>query len=107
MVTEERAVELVEALLSKEHQAALAKHGKWQVAVLEVEEHALGWLVFWQSMKYIRSRDPADVRHLREPPGHARNPARGGQVVGRSVAGAHPTTAAAVPAISTPLAFAH
>lgn len=62
MVTEERAVELVEALLWKERQEALAKYGKWpDVAVLEVKEHSLGWLIFWQSVEYIRSRDWADM----------------------------------------------
>ena len=28
-----------------------------ELAVLDVEEHPLGWLVFWQSVEYIRSRD--------------------------------------------------
>jgi hypothetical protein len=26
-----------------------------------VEEHPLGWLVFWQSVDYIRSGDPFDM----------------------------------------------
>ncbi|MFJ6137879.1 YrhB domain-containing protein [Kitasatospora sp. NPDC092286] len=62
MVTEERAVKLVEALLSKKRQEALAKYGKSpEVVVLSVEEHALGWLVGWQSVEYIRSRDPLNM----------------------------------------------
>ncbi|MEU1502032.1 YrhB domain-containing protein [Streptomyces sp. NPDC005732] len=54
MVTEERAVDLVEALLLRERQES-----PWlpELAVLDVEEHVLGWLVTSQSVEYIRSRD--------------------------------------------------
>lgn len=54
VVTKERAAQLVEALLSRERQES-----PWlpELAVLDVEEHALGWLVFWQSVEYIRSRE--------------------------------------------------
>ncbi|MBE3016231.1 hypothetical protein IL992_44865 [Microbispora sp. NEAU-D428] len=54
MVTKERASKLVEALLSRERQES-----PWmpELAVLAVEEHSLGWLVVWQSVEYIRSRD--------------------------------------------------
>lgn len=57
MVTKERAVELVEALLSRERQESPWMARLPELAVLEVVEHALGWLVFWQSVEYIRSRD--------------------------------------------------
>lgn len=54
MVTKERAVQLVEGLLSSEQQES-----PWlpEAAVCDVREHALGWLVTWQSVEYIRSRD--------------------------------------------------
>ncbi|MEU3742577.1 YrhB domain-containing protein [Streptomyces sp. NPDC032198] len=57
MVTKERAVELVEILLSREQQESPCTARLPELAVLDVEEHALGWLVFWQSVEYIRSRD--------------------------------------------------
>ncbi|MFI7631228.1 YrhB domain-containing protein [Microbispora rosea] len=57
MVTKERAVELVEALLRCKRQESLSMAGRPDLAVLDVEEHALGWLVIWQSVEYIRSRD--------------------------------------------------
>ncbi|MET9919596.1 YrhB domain-containing protein [Streptomyces sp. NPDC006435] len=57
MVIKERAVELVEALLSRERQESPWMAQLPELAVLDVEEHALGWLVFWQSVEYIRSRD--------------------------------------------------
>ncbi|MBB4715138.1 hypothetical protein BJ965_005020 [Streptomyces luteogriseus] len=57
MVTKERAVELVEALLSRERQESPWMARLPEAAVLDVKEHALGWLVTWQSVEYIRSRD--------------------------------------------------
>ncbi|MEU4360143.1 YrhB domain-containing protein [Streptomyces virginiae] len=57
MVTKERAVELVEALLSRQRQESLWRAWMPEVAVVDVEEHAFGWLVFLQSVEYIRSRD--------------------------------------------------
>lgn len=57
VVTKERAVELVEALLSRERQESPWMARLPEVAVLDVKEHALGWLVTWQSVEYIRSRD--------------------------------------------------
>lgn len=57
VVTKERAMELVEALLSRERQESPWRAELPEVAVLDVEEHALGWLVTWQSVEYIRSRD--------------------------------------------------
>ncbi|WP_377273558.1 YrhB domain-containing protein [Peterkaempfera sp. SMS 1(5)a] len=57
MVTKERAVELVEALLSEERQESPWMAQLPEPAVVGVEEHAFGWLVFWQSVEYIRSGD--------------------------------------------------
>ncbi|MGW4894870.1 YrhB domain-containing protein [Kitasatospora sp. NPDC004240] len=54
MVTEERAVELVEALLSRQRQESPWMARGPEVAVLDVQEHALGWLVTWQSVEYVR-----------------------------------------------------
>ncbi|TWF91365.1 YrhB domain-containing protein [Kitasatospora viridis] len=58
MVTKERAVELVEALLLREHEAS-----PWlpELGVIKVEEHALGWLVFLQGVEYIRTRRFEDM----------------------------------------------
>lgn len=44
---------LVEALLVRER----AQSRLPELAVIGVEEHALGWLVFWQSAEYVRSRE--------------------------------------------------
>ncbi|MFD0733679.1 YrhB domain-containing protein [Planotetraspora mira] len=54
MVTKVRAVELVEDLL-----LCKRRESPWmpELAVLDVEEHALGWLVFLQSVEYIRTRE--------------------------------------------------
>ncbi|GAA1098678.1 YrhB domain-containing protein [Kitasatospora arboriphila] len=52
MITEQGAVELVEALLVKERQ------GGTEVAVDGVQEHALGWLVHCDTVECIRTRDP-------------------------------------------------
>ncbi|MFE5366600.1 YrhB domain-containing protein [Streptomyces mirabilis] len=57
VVTKERAVELVEALLSRKRQESPWMARLPELAVLDVKEHALGWLVTWQSVEYIRSRD--------------------------------------------------
>ncbi|MEU4684058.1 YrhB domain-containing protein [Streptomyces xinghaiensis] len=57
VVNKERAVELVEDLLSRERQESPRMAGPPELAVLDVEEHALGWLVFVQAVEYIRSRD--------------------------------------------------
>jgi hypothetical protein len=50
-------VELVEALLAVEQ----AQRALPELAVSEVEEHALGWLVYWQSADYLRSREFAKM----------------------------------------------
>ncbi|WP_238008570.1 YrhB domain-containing protein [Dactylosporangium sp. AC04546] len=54
MTTRQRAVELVEALLAdlRRQQPTLP-----ELAVFRVEEHVFGWLVYWQSADYLRSRD--------------------------------------------------
>ncbi|GAA4586385.1 hypothetical protein GCM10023194_32430 [Planotetraspora phitsanulokensis] len=56
MVTKDRAVELVESLLSRTRQESPWMAGLPELAVLDVEERALGWLVFWQSVEYVHSR---------------------------------------------------
>ncbi|MFE2764603.1 YrhB domain-containing protein [Streptomyces halstedii] len=54
MITRERAVELVEALLLRERQES-PSWALWpDVAVCRVVEHDLGWAVSWQSVEYIR-----------------------------------------------------
>ncbi|MGW3893189.1 YrhB domain-containing protein [Micromonospora chokoriensis] len=56
MITRERAVALVEALLiGQRREGRLAEVP--EIAVCGVEEHALGWLVSWQSVEYLRSGD--------------------------------------------------
>jgi len=52
-MSQERAVERVEALLTSMRQPH-------ELVVCEVEEHAFGWLVFWNSAQYARTRDPRD-----------------------------------------------
>ncbi|MEU7194943.1 hypothetical protein AB0B04_15615 [Streptomyces xinghaiensis] len=46
VVAKERAVELVEGPLSRERQESPWMAGPSELAVLDVEKHALGWLVF-------------------------------------------------------------
>lgn len=55
VITRERAVELVEAQLAVEERDR--KMAYPEVAVSGVEEHVLGWLVVWQSVDYLRTRD--------------------------------------------------
>ncbi|MFD0009176.1 YrhB domain-containing protein [Streptomyces sp. NPDC127178] len=58
MLSKERAIELVESLLAAER---LTWAGPVrELAVCDVEEHAVGWLVFWNSAEYARTRDPRD-----------------------------------------------
>ncbi|WP_052391087.1 YrhB domain-containing protein [Streptomyces sp. NRRL B-24484] len=52
MITQERAAELVEDLLAQNWR------GEAEVAVDSVRDHALGWLVGWNAVEYIRTRDP-------------------------------------------------
>ncbi len=47
MITRERAVQLAEALPARSDPPP---------AVAKVQEHPLGWLVFWQSADYLRTR---------------------------------------------------
>ncbi|MFJ2771026.1 YrhB domain-containing protein [Streptomyces sp. NPDC087300] len=61
MVTRERAVELVEAQPARERQESHPAARPPEVAVDDVEEHALGWLVHCQSVAYIRSRRFEDM----------------------------------------------
>ncbi|MFF2628666.1 YrhB domain-containing protein [Kitasatospora griseola] len=58
MISKERAVELVEALLAEER---LTWAGPVpDLVVYCVEEHAVGWAVFWNSAEYARTRDIRD-----------------------------------------------
>jgi hypothetical protein len=54
VITRQRAVELAEALLAEQRgqQPTLP-----ELAVCGVREHVFGWLVYWQSADYLRSRD--------------------------------------------------
>ncbi|MFJ7786683.1 YrhB domain-containing protein [Streptomyces albidoflavus] len=54
MISKERAVERVESLLATMRLAH-------ELVVHEVKEHALGWLVFWNSAEYDRTRDLRDL----------------------------------------------
>ncbi|MFI5951436.1 YrhB domain-containing protein [Micromonospora chalcea] len=56
MITRQRAVALVEALLIRQRREGRLADVP-EVAVSGVEEHALGWLVVWQSVEYLRSGD--------------------------------------------------
>ncbi|MFC8453564.1 YrhB domain-containing protein [Kitasatospora sp. NPDC057223] len=56
MISKERAVELVESLLTRER---LTWAGP-ELAICAVEERAVGWLVYWNSAEYARTRDPRD-----------------------------------------------
>ncbi|MFI5532180.1 YrhB domain-containing protein [Kitasatospora sp. NPDC051853] len=60
-MTKERAVELVEALLSRQRQESPWMALSPAPAVADAYEHAFGWLVSVQSVEYLRSRDPGDV----------------------------------------------
>ncbi|MFD9460711.1 YrhB domain-containing protein [Streptomyces sp. NPDC060027] len=58
MITREFAVLLVEAQLERDYHAELATYGtSVRVAVSRVMEHALGWMVSWQSEDYLRTPD--------------------------------------------------
>ncbi|UUA04487.1 MULTISPECIES: YrhB domain-containing protein [Streptomyces] len=50
-------MELVKALLSRQRQESPWMARLPELAVYEIKEHALGWLVVWQSVEYIRSGD--------------------------------------------------
>ncbi|MFE9425448.1 YrhB domain-containing protein [Kitasatospora sp. NPDC006697] len=53
MIAKERAVKLVEALLAEERLTWPAPVR--ELAICDVEEHAVGWLVFWNSAEYART----------------------------------------------------
>lgn len=58
VISKGRAVELVESLLARER---LTWAGPLrELAVYDVEEHTVGWLVFWNSAQYARTRDTCD-----------------------------------------------
>lgn len=50
-------MQLVKALLSRQRQESPWMARLPELAVCDVREHALGWLLVWQSVEYIRSRD--------------------------------------------------
>lgn len=54
VITRQRAVELAEALLAEEQRQQPSLP---ELAIFLVEDHAFGWLVYWQSVDYLRSRD--------------------------------------------------
>ncbi|MEU8419567.1 YrhB domain-containing protein [Micromonospora sp. NPDC048835] len=56
MITRERAVALVEALLIRQRRGGQLADVP-EVAICGVEEHVLGWLVGWQAVEYLRSGD--------------------------------------------------
>jgi hypothetical protein len=58
VITKERAVELVDALLVMNRQAHATLP---ELAVSGVEDHTVGWLVFWQSADYLRSGNLNDM----------------------------------------------
>jgi hypothetical protein len=58
VISKERAVELVESLLATERPAWAGRPR--ELAVHRVEEHAVGWLVFWNSAEFARTRDRRD-----------------------------------------------
>ncbi|MGW4381838.1 YrhB domain-containing protein [Kitasatospora sp. NPDC004531] len=57
MITKERAAELVEALLERRRGEVAWMARLPELAILRVEEHTAGWLVFWQSAEFVRTRN--------------------------------------------------
>ncbi|WP_404870898.1 YrhB domain-containing protein (plasmid) [Kitasatospora griseola] len=60
MISKERAVELVEALLAEERLTWMWAGPVHDLAVYYVEEHAACWAVFWNTVEYVRTRDVRD-----------------------------------------------
>ncbi|MFE2724041.1 hypothetical protein [Kitasatospora sp. NPDC059327] len=60
MISKERAVELVESLLADERLTWPWEGPPPEWAVCAVEEHTVGWLVFWNTAEHARSRDVRD-----------------------------------------------
>ncbi|MFG2844784.1 YrhB domain-containing protein [Kitasatospora sp. NPDC048296] len=60
MITEKRAVELVESLLAQER-LTWTWHGPIpDLVAYHVDEHALGWIVSWNTAEFARTRDLND-----------------------------------------------
>ncbi|WP_104819898.1 YrhB domain-containing protein [Kitasatospora sp. MMS16-BH015] len=57
MISEERAVELVESFLARELPAQRWSGPAPTPEIYHVEERAVGWLVFWRSAEQARARD--------------------------------------------------
>ncbi|THA81581.1 YrhB domain-containing protein [Streptomyces sp. A0592] len=60
MISEERAVELAESLLAEARSTMPWSGPAPELAVHHVEEHPVGWLVFWNTAAYARSGDARD-----------------------------------------------
>jgi hypothetical protein len=54
VISKERAVELVESQLAKDRLAWSMPH---ELAIFDVTEHPVGWLVHWNTAEYIRTGD--------------------------------------------------
>jgi len=57
VIFKERAVELVESFLARERLTWPWRGPVPELAVYCVEEHTVGWLVFWSTAEYARTRD--------------------------------------------------
>lgn len=60
MISRERAVELVESFLADEQSSWPWKGPAPERVVYSVEEHSVGWLVFWNTAEHLRARDVRD-----------------------------------------------
>ncbi|GGR11097.1 YrhB domain-containing protein [Streptomyces netropsis] len=63
MISEERAVELVESFLARERLTWPWRGPVPELAVYHVEEHAVGWLAFWDTAESARTGDVRDSLH--------------------------------------------
>ncbi|MFD9479589.1 YrhB domain-containing protein [Streptomyces nojiriensis] len=60
VISKERAVELVDSYLARDRLTWPWRGAVPELAVCHVEEYAVGWLAFWNSAKYARTRDASD-----------------------------------------------
>ncbi|MFD7407788.1 YrhB domain-containing protein [Streptomyces sp. NPDC059866] len=59
MIEREAAVRIVEEELDREYQKCSARGvDLTRVTVVDVEEHELVWIVYWQSEEFVRTRNP-------------------------------------------------
>lgn len=54
----EAAVRAVEEQLERDYQQLLAAGDAMRMAVVDVEEHELVWIVHWQAEEFVRTRNP-------------------------------------------------